>query len=427
MTKKKEKFLWKGQLTFIILSLLWFCVAIYGFFSYNWTGYFLTLSPTEFVAQISALLCPMVIFYLIGNFIDRNQIYTTEIKATRQYLEELIHPSELGEKHMQDLNNSLKEQIHLFRASFLDVSKQTNQVREDLTNWIEDLNKIITHMNEQTKNMAKYVQQLEETSSTANEQSAEAGRNLASQADILMRVTDETEKRLVDTSKHLKTQTEEIAQNVNAVEQAEKNMIQSLDKSADWVKLLTQSTSQIEKAMKTTDVMQGFLADTDKVLMNFKEIGTTLDLRLKSLKQHNLEPEKRDKFPISNFSAKEFTQRMQQILDKLQGLSVEMMSVFEIKNEEELWNQYYMGDKAIFMRHIQTILNQSKKQKILSLALTDAHFQENVEKYMTTFEDLTRGLENSPWLGVLVGSDPGRLYMVLADVFKGEKNASKIS
>ena len=46
---------------------------------------------------------------------------------------------------------------------------------------------------------------------------------------------------------------------------------------------------------------------------------------------------------------------------------------------------------------------------------------------MKTFEDLTRGLENSPWLGVLVGSDPGRLYMVLASLFKGEKNASKVS
>jgi len=61
------------------------------------------------------------------------------------------------------------------------------------------------------------------------------------------------------------------------------------------------------------------------------------------------------------------------------------------------------------------------------MSVLSPEFQKNVEEYMTTFESLIKGLENSPWLGVLVGSDPGRLYMVLATLFKGGKNASKVS
>ena len=292
----------------------------------------------------------------------------------------------------------------------------------------KDLNKIITHMDEQAKNMAGYVQQLGQATITVQEQSAQAGQNLTTQADILLKVTDETQSRLEETTKQLKTQTEEITQNVHAVMQAEKNIGQTLDKSSEWIGALSENARKIEKAMKTTDVMQGFLADTDKVLLGFKEIGTTLDLRLKAIKQQKSNAatkEEQINLP-KTIPAKEFTEKMQQILDKLQGLSVEMMAAFKPKDEEALWDKYYAGDKAVFMRHIKGVLNQSKRQKMLDVAILDPEFQSKVQSYMTAFEDLTRGLEDSPWLGVLVGSDPGRLYMVLANLFKGEKHANKV-
>ena len=426
MTKKKRKFIWIGHYIFAALSLLWCIVAICGFFTFGWIGRLPDLTPAELVVQASALLFPIGVFYLVGNYIDKNQMVNTEIDAVKSYLEELVYPSELGAKHIQELNAELKEQIQIFRASFGDVSKQTNRVREDLTTWIEDLNKVIAHMDEQTQKMAIYVQQLGSAAETAENQSAEAGRHLAAQADILLRVSDKTSEQLDETTRQLKAQTEEMAQNVHAVAMVEKNISHALDKSSEWVGALSENGRKIEKAMKTTDVMQGFLADTDKILLRFKEIGTTLDMRLKSLKQQKNEPEVKIPTEVANNSAKEFTERMQQILDKLQDLSVEMVSVFELKNEEAMWDQYYAGDKAVFMRYIKNTLSQSKRQKVLDVALLTPEFQENVNAYMTAFEDLTRGLENSPWLGVLVGSDPGRLYMVLATLFKGEKHAGKV-
>lgn len=426
MVRKKQKTLWIGRYTFCVLSVLWALFVVYGFATFGWIGRLPDLTPAELVVQSCSLLFPVCIFYLLGNYIDRNQLINMEISSTKAYLEELIYPSDLGAKRVQEMNSDLKEQIQLFKTSFLSMSKQTNSVREDLTQWIEDLNKIIVHMDEQTKNMAGYVQQLGQAMTFAQEQSSQAGQNLVDQAEGLLKVTDETQRRLNDVSKQLKTQTEEISQNVHAVAHAEKSIGVALDKSSEWISALSDNSRKIEKAMKTTDTMQGFLADTDKVLMRFKEIGTTMDMRLKALKQTKTNV-KEPEIVVTPVSAKEFTERMQQILDKLQGLSVEMMTIFEPKNEEALWDQYYAGDKAVFMRNIKHILSQSKQQKVLDMALINPAFQENVNAYMTTFEDLTRGLENSPWLGVLVGSDPGRLYMVLATLFKGEKHANKVS
>ena len=424
MMKKQRQIRWIGHYTFIVLSCIWGLMALYGFFTFGWIGRFSNLTPAELVVQVSALFFPICFFYLLGNYIDRNQLASLNLEASKAYLEELVYPSDLGAKHVQELNDELKQQIQMFRNSFSDVTSQTNQVREDLGHWVEDLNKIITHMGEQTQKMADFVQLLNEANAEATEKSANVGQNLAAQADILIKVTEETHKHLSETTKELVNQTEEITQNVHAVNQAEKNIGAALDKSATWINKLSENAQKIEKSMKTTAVMQGFLNDTDKVLLRFKEIGTTLDMRLNALKQNKSEPV--EKVKEVGVSAKDFTKCMQQVLDSLQGLSVEMMSVFALKNEEGLWDQYYAGDKAVFMRHIRQMISESKRQKILDLAKANPGFKENVVLYMKTFEDLTRGLENSPWLGVLVGSDPGRLYMVLATLFKGDKNASKV-
>ena len=423
MPKKKEKKIWIGRYVFIALSILWGLIALYGFFTFGWISRLPDLTPAEFVVQICSLIFPIGVFGLLAVFLDRNRLMTDEMAAARAYLEELVYPSDLGANYVQNLNEDLKQQIQLFKSSFADVTKQTNQVREDLTEWIEDLNKIIQHMDEQTQNMAGYVQQLAGVADEAQEQSSNAGRHLANQADILLQVSDKTETQLIEIGKQLHAQTEAIAQNAHAVAQSEKTMSNSLDKSTKLISALEENARRIEKAMKTTEDMEGFLSDTDKVLLRFKEIGTTLDMRLKTLKQQKNEPIVIEKIENKGISAKEFTTKMQQILDKLQGISVEMVSVFQLKNEEELWDHYYAGDKAVFMRQINSLLTGTRRQKAIDLIHKNTEFKTNIEEYMKAFENLTRGLEDSPWLGVLVGSDPGRLYMLLASLLKKEKTS----
>ena len=51
-------------------------------------------------------------------------------------------------------------------------------------------------------------------------------------------------------------------------------------------------------------------------------------------------------------------------------------------------------------------------------------FRDSVDKYMAAFENITqiadKGDESKLMMSIVIGSDAGRLYMVLADILKGK-------
>ena len=118
-------------------------------------------------------------------------------------------------------------------------------------------------------------------------------------------------------------------------------------------------------------------------------------------------------------------QKASDILARLQTYSVDMAHLFSPKAEETLWERYYNGDKTIFMRHIKSELKPAKYKKLTDLYETDTDFRDSVDKYMSAFEEMTQSLgkgdESKLLMSVVIGSDVGRLYMVLADILKGKK------
>ena len=112
------------------------------------------------------------------------------------------------------------------------------------------------------------------------------------------------------------------------------------------------------------------------------------------------------------------------ILDRLQSFSVDMAHIFTPKSEDMLWKKYYDGDKAVFMRHITKMMTETQNKKIIDLYKKNEDFRLSVTRYMSEFEGMTKkaqeGEEGKLLMSVLIGSDVGRLYMVLADVLKKE-------
>ena len=112
------------------------------------------------------------------------------------------------------------------------------------------------------------------------------------------------------------------------------------------------------------------------------------------------------------------------ILTRLQEFSVDMAHLFAPKTEEELWERYYNGDKTVFMRHIRSELSAGKHKKMRELYESNIGFKESVDKYMAAFEAMTQAVDKSDdsklLMSIVVGSDVGRLYMVLAHVLKGK-------
>lgn len=113
------------------------------------------------------------------------------------------------------------------------------------------------------------------------------------------------------------------------------------------------------------------------------------------------------------------------ILDRLQSFSVDMAKIFTPKIEETLWQRYNNGDKTAFMRHITKELSTSQVKKIKELLSVDAEFKLAVSRYMAEFEGMTKAAkaedENNLMLSILIGSDVGRLYMVLTDILRKGK------
>ncbi|MBO7257552.1 MAG: hypothetical protein J6V11_01270, partial [Alphaproteobacteria bacterium] len=113
------------------------------------------------------------------------------------------------------------------------------------------------------------------------------------------------------------------------------------------------------------------------------------------------------------------------ILDRLQTFSVDMAKIFTPKAEEILWQRYNNGDKTAFMRHITKELNSTQVKKIKDLIKVDAEFKLAVSRYMAEFEGMTKAAkaegENNLMMSILIGSDVGRLYMVLADILRKGK------
>jgi hypothetical protein len=77
------------------------------------------------------------------------------------------------------------------------------------------------------------------------------------------------------------------------------------------------------------------------------------------------------------------------------------------------------------MRHIKSEISSGKFKKMKELYENNIGFRDSVDKYMAAFENITqiadKGDESKLMMSIVIGSDAGRLYMVLADVLKGKK------
>ena len=143
-------------------------------------------------------------------------------------------------------------------------------------------------------------------------------------------------------------------------------------------------------------------------------VAQSLNAHTESLEKHLNLKEKEKKDLLVEASA---------IVGQLQQFSVELAHLFSPKNEESLWKKYYAGDKAVFMRHLKEEIKATKAEKVRKLYRENVAFQSVVNHYMQAFEQMTYEAKetapDNPLLGVLIGSDVGRLYMVLAEVIKG--------
>ena len=433
----------KGLIIFWVFAIIWLGFIVNYLQISGWWNNRMNLSPMEVVGGIGGLMMPLLLLFLVASYFDRSERVEREAQKVHNFVEELIYPSDEGAVYTQELTANLAKQIKEFRSVYTGVTEHTDSVKENLQRWIEGLNKLVKTVDTQTvgavQKIASHVEKLAEITHQSNHQAEKTTALLAGQADILNDITRRTNTIMTTFSKELNAQIQDIQNLAHALEIAKRQILTSEENSDKMVKALSDNTGRLEKTLAQYDSLKQVEAQAQKTNKEIALMGEQVENKARSLQAvlnqmqgdmsivarglnaHTQALEKHLNFKEKQ--GKDLLLEASSIVTQLQQFSVELAHLFSPKNEESLWKRYYGGDKAVFMRHLREEIKAAKAEKIRKLYRENMAFQSAVNHYMQSFEQLTyEAKENSadsPLLGVLVGSDVGRLYMVLAEVIKG--------
>ncbi|MBO7483866.1 MAG: hypothetical protein J6T55_01925 [Alphaproteobacteria bacterium] len=439
----KKLILKKGRIFFWIFAFGWGGFVLNYLAVSGWWQTRGTLSPMEVVGGIGGLAMPVLILFLVASYYDRSERVETEAKKMRIFMEELIYPDEEGAVYTKELTNELRNQIKEFRSVYTGVTEHTDKVRENLQRWIEGLNKLVKTVDTQTvgavQKMADHIEKLAKITHQSNQQAEQTTTLLAGQADILKDITHKTNAIMAGFSKELNAEIQEVQNLAHAMEVARGQIMSSEGDSAKIVKALTENVGRLEQTLAQYGSLGEIEKQAEKTTKEVALAGEKVQLQTRALQSVlnqmqgdmtliaqglNAHTEALEKhLNLKENQKHDLLIEASSIVTQLQQFSVELAHLFSPKNEELLWKRYYAGDKAVFMRHLREEIRMAKAEKVRKLYRENISFQSAVNHYMQAFEQMTHEAKesapDSPLLGVLVGSDVGRLYMVLAQVIKG--------
>ncbi|MDR2901873.1 MAG: hypothetical protein LBU87_02025 [Lactobacillales bacterium] len=484
----------KGLIFAILFSLLWFVLCGDYIWSTGWWQNRVNLSLIEFVGSICGFLLPVILVGLFGSYIDRFVYLKKEAMQLQSYFYDLVYPTPGGPKYTQQLTQELRTQAQEFKDVFKDVSEKTAIVRQDLKQWLMELNTVVTHVDTKTigaiKSIAEHIHNVTQVTEQANEQASQVSSMFSEQAVILQRVTNQTagvmtdlnatliegiagaekvSQNVLDTNKQtgvligqmtsaqeiLSRQADEIKALIDTYEESAK--VQNARLFGNLEKILSVFRAQgdlmqeeVEGSLaRLRDVEEGlshksaavlgqvsagiskmseagaaFETGSEKMMETIKSAHAGMAAVTEEIQQNTKLIDQKIAKVFKKTSPGEVLKDVSGVLKKLQKVSIDLSQIFTPKAQESLWEKYYAGDKSAFMRHVTEKISAKKSKQIRDMYAKDGEFKKAVVLYMSEFERMTKmaeqGDENSMLISVLIGSDVGRLYMVLADILKKE-------
>lgn len=357
----------------------------------------------------------------LGTVINHVDTQTIEsVKEIAAHIHALTEAVELANEQAQQASTLFAEQSTILGR----VTEQTVEVVGGLSAGLS--------MNiEEIKNVTHAIENTNERTEGALVKAEEVARSLQGEGKKIEAAIDEYET----SAKHQNARLFGNLEKVLSVFKAHGAILdQEVEKTTNRLRVVESSFTQNTKTLfdsadeavyRLNDVSTLFENKADQVKQTvavikeeIDDIGTELVHRGQAVDVHTGGKMKKK-------VTEDFLKDAKVILDRLQSFSVDMARLFSPKTEEVLWEKYNSGDKAAFMRHITKEIGLAQSKKIRDLYKENAEFKVAVSRYMSEFEGLTKAAkvsgENNMLMSVLIGSDAGRLYMVLADVMKKEK------
>ena len=177
-----------------------------------------------------------------------------------------------------------------------------------------------------------------------------------------------------------------------------------------------------------TDILNQVLTETDARVRQLSTIEVEEQTqRLLEVSEKTESFIQKLKADLQSISADQFMKDARLILEHLATFTIDIVHVFTPKAEEEQWKKYYAGDNAAFMRYLMTVLPKDKTEAFKKLYHDNSTLRVAVTRYMSEFDALALKAKNNEkkdvLLPVLIGSDAGRLYMILKQILGKSKKA----
>ena len=371
----------------------------------------------------------------------------SSLKALSKSVNDLNKYSlEAGSKVMQS-SDIFSEKTILLQNTIKEITQSFNPLLSDLNKYgceIKKIEDIFKHSDEKSKTVLENTQksaseiglkikEIENVIKTYNEQAEKHDfilKNRLEQTQSILNLQTKAFEQTNSLTKNQNTFVEEIKkylsdqenvlnQSENTLKTHQKNLEKTFIKTNEQVKNIE------ETIHKNYDIV---LKKSEEALLKVKTLNDEIK-ETKSLSKNIQSPSETIVEPTTNQTVKapvDFLQNASVILDKLQTFSIDMAHIFTPKAEDMLWKKYYDGDKAVFMRYITRMINETQHKQIKDLYLNNEEFNQAITRYMTEFEDMTKMVqnedENKLLMSILIGSDIGRLYMVLADVLRRDNH-----
>ena len=219
----------------------------------------------------------------------------------------------------------------------------------------------------------------------------EQGRILEAETDKLLGRLTTAQTQTLEQTQQVQTHTDQALQQLN--------------------KFNTQISLQADNIQQSVDNLEEHLAVLQKT-----DLAPQLD-NLKKIAQEAAKHVGETKNNLDSLQLDSFMTDARLILSHLSQFSIDITHIFSPKAEEGLWKKYYAGDVSAFMRHLLSALSKEKRDKLKKLYQTDPSYRIAVTRYLAEFDAFSAKTQTNGkkemLLPLLIGSDAGRLYMLL--------------
>ncbi len=307
------------------------------------------------------------------------------------------------------------DEIKALELNLKTADKHTQEILSQTTFASSQIENKIQHMESLIKS---YILDSKKTGALLDEKLKQANQVLTTQNEALGKTEaflKKHEDAILQAQTALRSHNNTLTQSENLIKNHQDVLEKSLSKSSQKIKSVDGELKEnYTKIIQTVDSTLSRLKEANIELKNIANSSESLTQKNTITEEHPI------KKPV------DFLQNATAILDRLQSFSIDMAHIFTPKAEETLWKRYYDGDKAVFMRHITKMISEAQHKQIKELYNQNNEFNQSVVRYMSEFEQMTKMVqnedENKLLMSILIGSDIGRLYMVLADVLKRTDN-----